>query len=332
MSDERVVDRDAGLGVEAKEPVAGTGAASGTSVLPPRSRSPVAGPPLPEKERGTPPLGGTPGLPVADDGSGGRLAHTVPGGGGASDRIPFARTLSLLALIGAWALASRVAADPNVLPSPMSVGALAWREAIEGDLWRHLTATLSRVAAAFAIAMAVGTGLGLWLGRSRIADRWLDPWVVVLLNLPALVVIVLAYIWMGLTEAAAITAVAINKIPTVTVMMREGARALDPMLDDLGRVFRLDAGTRLRHVVLPQLVPHLAAAARAGLSLIWKIVLVVEFLGRSSGVGFQIHLHFQLFDVGMVLVYALSFVVVMLVIETLALRPLEARASAWRRS
>jgi NitT/TauT family transport system permease protein len=42
---------------------------------------------------------------------------------------------------------------------------------------------------------------------------------------------------------------------------------------------------------------HFAASARAGLALIWKIVLVVEFLGRSNGIGFQIYLYFQLFEV-----------------------------------
>ncbi len=68
----------------------------------------------------------------------------------------------------------------------------------------------------------------------------------------------------------------------------------------------------------------------SGVSLIWKIVLVVEFLGRSDGIGFKIHLYFQLFDVGMVLAYALSFVVVMLAIETLLLRPWETRATRWR--
>ena len=59
-------------------------------------------------------------------------------------------------------------------------------------------------------------------------------------------------------------------------------------------------------------------------------MLVVEFLGRSNGIGFKIHLYFQLFDVTMVLVYALAFVVVMLVIEALVLQPLETRARAWR--
>ena len=61
-------------------------------------------------------------------------------------------------------------------------------------------------------------------------------------------------------------------------------------------------------------------------------MLVVEFLGRSDGIGFKIHLYFQLFDVGMLLAYALSFIVVMLAIEGLLVRPWEAQATRWRRA
>ena len=86
----------------------------------------------------------------------------------------------------------------------------------------------------------------------------------------------------------------------------------------------------MRHVVLPQLAPFLAAAARGGLSIIWKLVLVVEFLGRPDGVGFQIHLRFQLFDVAGVLAYAASFVAVMLVVDYALLQPWEGRARRWR--
>ena len=66
----------------------------------------------------------------------------------------------------------------------------------------------------------------------------------------------------------------------------------------------------LRHVILPQLTPYLFAAARSGLALIWKIVLVVELLGRSNGVGFQIQIYFQLFDVTLILAYTLAFILV----------------------
>ncbi len=252
----------------------------------------------------------------------------------ASSSIPGARrragALSVGLFLLLWQGASLAAGDPGLFPGPGAVLSAIAREAADGALFEHLGATLARVAATFVLAMGVGTAIGLLMGLRRGVDAWGDPWLVLFLNLPALVTIVLCYIWIGLTEVAAIAAVAINKIPLVATMMREGARALDPGLADMARVFRMSRWAELRHVILPQLGPDLAAAGRAGLSLIWKIVLVVEFLGRSSGVGFQIHTHFQLFDVTTVLAYAFSFMLVVLAIETFLLQPWERRANRWR--
>jgi NitT/TauT family transport system permease protein len=112
--------------------------------------------------------------------------------------------------------------------------------------------------------------------------------------------------------------------------MREGARALDPRYGELAAVYRLSAIDRFRHVVLPQLQPFIAAASRSGIALIWKIVLVVELLGRSNGVGFQINLFFQLFDVAAILGYTLAFVAVMLAVEGFVLQPYEKSVRRWR--
>jgi NitT/TauT family transport system permease protein len=112
--------------------------------------------------------------------------------------------------------------------------------------------------------------------------------------------------------------------------VREGARALDRGLDEMAQVFRMSPWVRGRHVVLPQLAPYLAAAARAGLSLVWKIVLIVELLGRPNGVGFEIGVAFQLFDVTRILAYALAFIAVMLAIETFLVQPLERHVARWR--
>jgi NitT/TauT family transport system permease protein len=179
--------------------------------------------------------------------------------------------------------------------------------------------------------MSFGAAIGYVMGRNRLADRLLDPWLVTLLNLPALVVIVLAYVWAGLTEVAAIGAVALNKLPNAIVVVREGARALDQHLEDMAHVFRFSFAARLKHLVLPQLAPYLAAATRSGLSLVWKIVLVVELLGRSNGVGFEINMAFQLFDMKLLLAYALPFVALMLSVETFLVQPLERHVSRWRR-
>jgi NitT/TauT family transport system permease protein len=240
-----------------------------------------------------------------------------------------ARLVSLAVLLAAWYAGSQLA-GARLLPDPQTVALAILEEARSGALAFNLTATLARVAIAFAIAMVLGSVIGLLMGRSALADRLADPWLIVLLNMPALVIIVLAYVWGGLTETAAIAAVALNKLPIATVTVREGARSLDRGLDDMAQVFRMTAWTRMRHIVLPQLAPYLAAAARSGLSLVWKIVLIVELLGRPNGVGFEIGVAFQLFDVTRILAYALAFIAVMLAIETFLVQPLERHVARWR--
>ena len=239
------------------------------------------------------------------------------------------RLASIAILIGAWYVGSALAGE-RMLPGPAAVFAAIVEEARSGALPFHLAATLARVLLSFTLAMALGTALGLLMGRVRLADKLGDPWLVVLLNLPALVIIILAYVWGGLTETAAIAAVAVNKLPNTIVTIREGARALDPALDEMARVFAMPASKAIRHVVMPQIAPYFAAAARSGLSLVWKIVLVVELLGRPNGVGFEMGIAFQLFDVTRIIAYALVFVGVMLMIETLLVQPLERRVSRWR--
>ena len=242
------------------------------------------------------------------------------------------RVLSLLALIAFWWIVARLTASPQLLPGPFRVLVFAWREVLNGGLPWNIGITILRVAAAFVVAMLAGSVPGYLAGRSRRVDAIIDPWAVVALNLPVLVVVVLAYIWIGLNDVAAVLAVAIAKAPTVFVTVREGARALDPRLEEVAIVYRLPPWRRLRRIELPQLMPYLAASARSGLSITWKIVLVVELLGRPNGVGFVLNLYFQNFDVTGILAYGLAFAAIMLVIETAVLQPWERSTNAWRRN
>ena len=239
------------------------------------------------------------------------------------------RSLSLLGFVVVWQLAAWAAAS-DLLPSPAAVMKLLWKHAESGELGYHLQITLARVAVAFAMAMAVGTAIGIVMGRSQRVDMTLDGILVLGLNIPALVTIILCYLWFGLTEVAAVLAVAVNKIPTVVVTVREGAKAVDRGLMEVANVYRVGKLDTLRKVYLPQLYPYLMAAARSGLALIWKIVLVVELLGRSNGVGFQINIFFQFFDIGSILAYTLAFAAVILLVEAVGMRPLERRITRWR--
>jgi NitT/TauT family transport system permease protein len=238
------------------------------------------------------------------------------------------RGFSLVAFVLLWQLVSMLVNTP-LLPTPTLVLFSLWHELTQGSLAYHLGMTLGRVGVSFLLAMALGTAIGIVMGRYRYADAALDSLLVLALNIPALVTIILCYVWFGLTEVAAVTAVALNKIPTVAVTVREGARAVDRRLLDVAAAYRVAPLRTLRSVYLP-LFPYLMAAARGGLALIWKIVLVVELLGRSDGVGFQLGTFFQFFDITGILTYTLAFAAVVLFVESVLIRPLERRLTKWR--
>ncbi|AWV17145.1 MULTISPECIES: ABC transporter permease subunit [Methylobacterium] len=240
------------------------------------------------------------------------------------------RIASLVVLLAAWQLAA-LEAGSRLLPAPLAVLRFIVQEAERGDLAHNVGMTLLRVAISFTVAMLLGVVLGVALGRSKVTDLTLDTPLLVLLNTPALVITVLAYVWVGLTETAAILAVVLNKLPNVAVIVREGARNLDPGLDEMARAYRLDRLTWARDLLIPQLQPYIVTAARSGLSLAWKIVLVVELLGRPDGVGFAINYYFvQSTDVAAIIGYSLVFMAVMIGIDVLLLQRLEAYVRRWR--
>ena len=236
---------------------------------------------------------------------------------------------SVAALVVVWAVVAAFARS-EYLPAPVAVAAFIADDMVHGDMLFNIGMTLWRATAAFVLAMGIGCGLGLLFGRNASADTLFMPWVLVLMNTPVLVIGVLCFIWFRTTEASAILAVVLAKFPNNTVIIRDGVRAFDPGLDDVARIYRFGAWTRLRHLDLPQAMPFVIAAARSGIGIVWKIVLVIELFGLSSGVGFAIAKYFGLFEVKEIIGYSVAFSLVMLMVETLILEPLDTYARRWR--
>ncbi len=251
----------------------------------------------------------------------------------ALSRLGGAHTLALLSfllLLASWQLLAMLL-QQNSLPAPAIVVQVLWQHIISGELPFHLGVTLLRLLASFTIAMVLGSAIGIALGQHRILDRFFDNWLVIFLNIPALVTIILCYVWFGLVESAAILAVVVNKLPNVVVTIREGTRALDKDLLEMAQCYKFGRSKTFFHVIWPQLHPFVMAAMRSGLALIWKIILVVELLGRSNGMGYQLHIFFQLFDVASILAYTIAFITLIQLIEWVILKPLDERALRWKR-
>lgn len=234
----------------------------------------------------------------------------------------FIRFIAIMIMALLWQGAAWLIASPD-LPSLVMVLESMIFHLSEGEMISNLSTTLGRVLISFIISMVLGVIIGIIMGTNQWINKLTDSLLIIALNIPALVTILLCYIWFGLVESAAIAAVVINKIPTVVVMIREGARVVDQDLLAVAKIYKLSARKTFFQVFLPQLYPFIMASARSGLSLIWKIVLVVELLGRSDGVGFALNTLFQFFDIAGILAYTLAFIAIILLVEALIFRPLD---------
>ncbi len=239
------------------------------------------------------------------------------------------RVASIIIFFGIWQLSS-LYLDIDLLPGPKEVYSKIISESEDYEIYYHTAVTLKRVFLSFLIAMFIGTFVGIYMGRNQKLNTFLDDWLILGLNVPALVIIILCYVWFGLNEIAAILAVSLNKIPMVAVIMREGARSIEKDYIDVAKFYKISGNKFFFKVILPQLFPYLLSSARSGLSLIWKIVLVVELLGRSNGVGFKLFGFFQFFDISGILAYTLVFVVLIIFVEFILVRPFEKKISMWR--
>ncbi|MGX1793767.1 ABC transporter permease [Microbacterium sp. NPDC055312] len=234
-------------------------------------------------------------------------------------------TLFALWLLGAFVLPG------NVLPDPFTVGVDMVQITFgTGEAWSHIAATLIRVLIAFGIGLAVATAVGLFMGLNAKASAFFELWIVVGMILPSLVIVILTFMILGLNELGTVVAGVLTTVAMTTVNVWEGAKGLDSKLIVMARSLRVPRWRIVRQIIIPQLAPTLMGSARFSLGLVWKLILFIELLGRSSGVGYQINHYYELFNMTRVLSYSLVFLAVMLFLELGVLGFIERRLFRWR--
>ena len=245
------------------------------------------------------------------------------------------RTGSILALLLLWWAASAVMEDPQVLPGPLAIGQTIIADfrtpGPEGEsAYFDVGITLTRIFITFCASMVAGLGIGLAMGLNRIFERSLLVLIPLMLTMPTILMVFLAIMWFGFSEAGGLVAVMAVVTPLVAVNMYEGTKAMDKSLIDMGVTFRASRSLLVRKVYLPQLTPYIFSAFRYAFGQTWKIVALAETFGLKFGIGYMFFFWFEQFNMTQVLAWIIMFIVLMLLLEHFVFARLESRAFAWR--
>jgi NitT/TauT family transport system permease protein len=109
-----------------------------------------------------------------------------------------------------------------------------------------------------------------------------------------------------------------------------GVKAIPRDLLDMAKSYGVDGGARVRHIILPAIAPFLFTAVRFGFAIAWKITALTELFGGREGVGIQIRVKFELFNIAGVLAWSFFLIGFALIMERLVLQLLERRFFRWR--
>jgi NitT/TauT family transport system permease protein len=247
------------------------------------------------------------------------------------------RAGSILFLLCVWWIAARLLGDPDVLPGPMAIA-----DTIVMDLttpgpegrsaFLHIGITLIRIFIAFFASMLAGTGIGMAMGLNRTFERSMLAVIPLMLTIPTLLMVFLAVLWFGYSEAGGLVAVMVVVTPYIAVNMFEGTKAMDKSLVDMAVTFKAPRPLLLRKVYVPQLMPYIFSAFRFAFGMTWKIVALAETFGLKYGIGYMFFFWFGQFNMSQVLAWIIMFVVIMLMLEHGVFARLEGKAFAWRAS
>jgi sulfonate transport system permease protein len=243
------------------------------------------------------------------------IAHTLSSGG-PSARAAIRRLASagqfigwtalpwLLPAIGAvlWILGSHFGwISAQILPSPFLVVDTLGSLARSGDLWMHISASLSRVAVGFTGGVVLGLLLGGVLGLSRTAEAYILPSFNAVVQVPVLGWLPFLMIVVGIGEPLKYLLIGHAALVPVTLSTLQGFRLAPPAYLDVARVFRYSPLQTIFRVILPSAVPVIGTGIRLAFTKAWLTLVVVELVASSEGLGYLIVYGRQLFQLDLVL-------------------------------
>jgi sulfonate transport system permease protein len=233
-------------------------------------------------------------------------------------------------VVGGWQLmASMKWINADLFPSPGQVAQTLWDEARDGTLWTNTQASLLRWILGFAIGGGLGVSLGAIVGLFRIAEQVLDTSFQMLRTVPALGLMPLLVLWLGLGTLPMLVMIALASFFPVYLNTTSGIRNVDRKLVEVGRVHSLSWPQMLWRVVLPAALPSIFTGIRYGLGVAWLALIIAELMGATSGLGYLVTEGESLSNVQMVVGGLVIFAVVGKLIDVLV-KLAENRLLRWR--
>jgi NitT/TauT family transport system permease protein len=217
-----------------------------------------------------------------------RIDGRVPfrGSGFAPRSVPLAGAATLLGLLTLWQIGDSCGLIPTLfLPAPANIAIALYHLALSGELWKHLSASLARLAIGWLVGTVFGIGLGLAIGLSSL---WRSPGMAVvsaLFPIPKIALVPLFIIWFGIGEGSKIATLAFGVFFPTAIATAGGVDSVPRSLIRMAQSFGLSPAAIVCKIVLPAALSAILNGFRVTASIAIVLLVAAEMIGAERGIG-----------------------------------------------
>lgn len=194
------------------------------------------------------------------------------------------KLVTFVIVLIAWEIVGRYV-NPLFLASPSAI-AVAFVELVRsGELPAAIVTSLFGFLAGISLAIVVGITVGVAMGRVRMVEYILEPYVNALYSTPSIALIPLFILWFGVGVISKILIIFALSVFIVIINTFTGVKNLSQGVVDVGAAFGASERQIFRMIILPAALPFIMTGLRLAVGRGILAMIVAEFFTALSGLG-----------------------------------------------
>ena len=238
-------------------------------------------------------------------------------------------TLGVILGLATW-YAIAIIFPMGLLPNPHETAIASYELIRSGNVWPHLWATLFRTFWGFAGAAILGIAAGVFMGINDFGEDFVTPYIMIAVSIPGIAWAAITTLIVGFGTLAPILATVVTVFPYMALNVWKGVENIDTDLIAMSRSFTTSRPRLLVHMIIPSVAPAVFTALRFGLAISWKVETAAELFASNTGMGIRAIEAFRFYDFQGAMAWSIIFVVFIVLVEVLILRPLERKVFEYR--
>lgn len=192
-------------------------------------------------------------------------------------------------IISIWIIGSYFSLwNSYIIPYPEKVFLTTIKLLKNGELFKHMATSISRIFLGFSVAVFLGIPSAIIFGMFPKIYNYFKIILEFMRHTPPLALIPMIILWFGIGEFSKITIIILASFFPVFLNTLKGIKSCDKKLIEVGQVFNFTKYEIFKKIILPSAIPDILNGIKLGIGYSWRAIIGAEMIAASSGIGYLI--------------------------------------------